>query len=138
MNIKRNINSYLHEQVNLQRMNKWLTMRSALFPERDCKIAVFLSQKNSQTWHHQWKKCFSSQRSLKHAAHNSSPVLFTPCGRFLAKYLVVLRRWSFSQYCFACQYRQHACDIHDIHHSYILASFSAFLHCPMFALKSLV
>ena len=65
----------------------------------------------------------------------SSPVLSTHCGRFLAKYLVVLRRRSISQYFFVCQFCQHARDTHDIHHAYILASFSAFLHFLMFACK---
>ena len=133
VNFKRNINSYLHEHVNLYRMNKWLTMRSALFLERDCEIMVFLSQKNSQTWHHQWKSACLPREVLSMQLIFSSPVLSTHCGRFLAKYLVVLRRRSISQYFFVCQYRQHARDTHDIHHSCILASFSAFLHFLMCA-----
>ena len=134
VNIKRNINSYLHEHVHLYRMNKWLNMRSSLFLERDCKNGI-LVLKEFPTWHHQWKSACLPREVLSMQLIFSSPVLSTHCGGFLAKYLVVLRRRSISQYFFVCQFCQHARDTHDIHHAYILASFSAFLHFLMFACK---
>jgi hypothetical protein len=85
---------------------------------------VFLSKKNCQTWHHQWKSACLPREVLSIQLIFSPPVLSTHCGRFLAEYLVVLRRWSISQYFFfVCQFRQHARDTHDIHLAYILASF---------------
>src|SRR3954468_8007503 len=78
-------------------------------------------------------------REVKNVQHHSSPVLSTPCGRTFAKYLVVWRRRSLSSiYFFVCQFRQYACYIHDIHHSYIFASFMHSCIFSMFASKSFV
>src|SRR3954464_6282920 len=74
-------------------------------------------------------------REVESTQHHSSLVLSTPCAGTVAKYLVVLRRRSFSSiYFIVCQYCQHACYIHDIHHSYIFASFmhSCIFQCLLY------
>ena len=137
MNIKRNINSYLHEHVNLYRMNKWLNMRSALFLERDCNNGI-LVLKEFPNLASPVEKCLSSQRSFKHAAHN----FFTS---------VIYTLWKIScrvSGCTAtsvhlpillCLSVSSACTRHSWHSLFIhTCIISAFLHFSMFALKSLV